>query len=276
MVSMNIISYFNQFLTENFNTYLKKYFNSLNYNYKESNFSNYFNFINDLDDFSDSLIKNIISSYFEYIDECFFNSFYRKKYCSSNGFYKRKNYVTLFGEITFKRRYYFDKNTNEWFFFTDLFLGLPKRKHFDPFVCSEICDASTQESYSKAGKIVSNKIGKRTSNNINISRATSRNIVFAFNPNIDVEKQEKRIERLFVMLDEKYVGSQFNNGQDHMIKAAVIFEDTKLEYKSKRKPRSMDRYKLVNSYACASIEDELLNDTVSHIYNTYEDRKSVV
>ena len=34
------------------------------------------------------------------------------------------------------------------------------------------------------------------------------------------------------MLDEKFVGSQFNNGQDHMIKAAVIFEKFKFKYNS--------------------------------------------
>ena len=70
-------------------------------------------------------MKQVITHYFEYIDECFFNSTYRKKCCDSNGFYERKNFVTLFGNINFKRRYYFDNNSNEWFFFTDLFLGLP-------------------------------------------------------------------------------------------------------------------------------------------------------
>ena len=270
---MNIISHFNKILEENFNNYLKIYFNSLNYCQKSSSFSNYFNFINDLDKFSDSFIKNIIETYFEYIDDMFFNSHYRKKYCKSNGFYIRKNYVTLFGEVSFKRRYYFDTKTNEWFFFTDLFLGLPKRKHFDPFVCADICELSTSNSYSKAGKLTSEKIGKRTINHINISRATARNIVMAFNPCFEPEKQLKRIERLFVMLDEKFVGSQFNNGQDHMIKASVIFENTELEYKTKKKNNSINRYKLVNSHTCASIDNNLLIDTVDYIYNTYDTTK---
>lgn len=113
---MNIISQFNQFLEKNFNFYLKNYFNDFNYYNKSSSFSNYFNFINDLDSFSDSFIKDIIKGYFEYIDNSFFNSSYRKNYCTSNGFYESKNYVTLFGEITFKRRYYYDKKTNERFF----------------------------------------------------------------------------------------------------------------------------------------------------------------
>ena len=267
---MNIVSYFNDFLLNNFNTYLKIYFSECNYYTKSSSFNNYYSFINDLDSFSVSFIKDIIKCYFEYIDEVFFNSSYRKNYCISNGFYERKNYVTLFGEITFKRRYYFDKLNNEWFFFTDLFLGLPKRKHFDPFVCADICDYSTSNSYSKAGKLISDKIGKRTQNSINISRATARNIVMAMNTDIELQQDEKRIARLFVMLDEKFVGSQFNDGNKHMVKASVIFESTKLEYKTKKKMNSMDRYRLVNSHVCASIDDNLLNDTVNYIYNTYD------
>ena len=267
---MNMITYFNDLVTKNFNNYLKKYFNSIDYTDKNGNFINYYNFINDLDSFSDSFMKDVIKGYFEYTDECFFNSYYRKKHCKSNGFYERKNYVTLFGEISFKRRYYYDNNTNEYFFFTDLFLGLPKRKHFDPFVCAELCDQSTTESYSKAGKIIADKIGKRINNNINISRATARNIVISFDPEPDEEYELKRIEKLFVMLDEKFIGSQFNNGKDFMTKAAVVFEGAIPEYKYKKTDKSKTRYKLINPFACASIDNELLDDTINYIYNHYD------
>lgn len=271
---MNIITYFNSILEKSFNNYLKSYFSENNYLYKSADFNNYFNFITDLDKFSSSLISDILKSYFEYIDECFFNSSYRKSFCSSKGFYERKNFVTIFGNVSFKRRCYFDKNTNEYFFFTDLFLGLPKRKHFDPFVCADLVEKSADNSYSNAGKIVADKIGLRSSinsiNSINISRATVRNIVLGFNPIINEVNERQRIERLFIMLDEKFVGSQFNNGKDHMIKAAVLFEDTKLEYKTKKKPDSIDRYRLVNSHVCASIDNELTLDVVDFIYNNYD------
>lgn len=267
---MNIISQFNRLLEKNFSLYLKKYFTDNSYLFKSSDFSNYCDFINDLDSFSTSFITELLKSYFEYIDECFFHSYYRKNFCSSKGFYERKNYVTLFGEITFKRRYYFDKTTKEYFFFTDLFLGLPKYKHFDPFVCAEFVDNSSQYSYSKTGKIIADKIGNRTSSNIDISRATVRNIVLGFNPIINEQSELKRIERLFIMLDEKFVGSQFNKGKDHMIKAAVIFEGTELEYKTKKKENSMDRYRLINEHVCANINNELVLDAVNYIYNHYD------
>ena len=90
---MNIITNLNELITKNFNKFLTNYFNNMNYVDKQGTFSNYYNFINDLDSFNDSFIKDIIKAYFEYIDECFFNSTYRKRFCKSNGFYERKNLV---------------------------------------------------------------------------------------------------------------------------------------------------------------------------------------
>lgn len=266
---MNMISQFYNILGNNFNNFLKKYFQESNYWYKSSNIDNYINFMNDLDSFNTSFITNIIKSYFEYIDNVFFNTNYRKQFCSSKGFYSR-TILTLFGEITYKRRYYLDKKTGERFFFTDLFLNLPKRKYFDPFVCSEICNEAASSNYSKSGKIIASKIGNRINNNFFISRASSRNIVMNFDIPDDNNFDDRKLERLFVMLDEKFVGSQFNDGKDHMIKAAVIFEDTELEYKYKKKSNSIDRYKLVNSHTCASIDNRLLINTVNYIYNTYD------
>lgn len=266
---MNIISQFYKFLEKSFTEYLKEYFDTNKYINKSSDFNNYYSFINSLDSFNCSFIKDIIKCYFEYIDECFFNSSYRKNFCTSNGFYERKNFVTLFGEITFKRRYYFDKLHNDKFFFVDLFLGLPKRKHFDPFICADICEKASSFNYSKTGRLVADKIGSRIGSNINISRATARNIVMSFNTEFDDNKNIKRIERLYVMLDEKFVGSQFQDN-DHMIKAAIIFEGTDLVYKTKKSKNSKDRYKLINSHTCASIENNLLSDTVNYIYNSYD------
>ena len=82
---MNIISYFHKFVDNSFNNFLKNYFIDSNYWYKESNFNNYINFMNDLDSFNYTFITNVIKLYFEYIDDVFFNSSYRKSFCKSNG-----------------------------------------------------------------------------------------------------------------------------------------------------------------------------------------------
>lgn len=183
---MNIITHFKQILEQNFNNFIKKYFEQSNYWDKSSNIGNYINFMTDLDSFNYSLITDIIKSYFEYIDEVFFNTSYRKNFYTSKGFYQR-TILTLFGEITYKRRY--DNKTNERFYFTDFFLNIPKRKYFDPFICSEICNEAASSNYSKSGKIIASKIGKRIDNNINIS---ARNIVMKFDIDNINDYDEKR------------------------------------------------------------------------------------
>jgi len=87
---MNMITYFNELVTKNFNNYLKNYFNNINFAEKNGNFLNYYNFMHDLDSFNNSFIKDVIKSYFEYIDECFFNSSYRKTFVNQMVFTKEK------------------------------------------------------------------------------------------------------------------------------------------------------------------------------------------
>jgi len=106
---MNILSHFNALIEKSFQKFLHHYFDKTLYLSKSSSFGNYYDFIHDLDQFSTNFTKDIFISYIEFIDDCFFHSSYRKNYCTSKGFYERKNYVTLFGDISFKRRYYFDK-----------------------------------------------------------------------------------------------------------------------------------------------------------------------
>lgn len=52
---------------------------------------------------------------------------------------------------------------------------------------------------------------------------------------------ERKVERLLIILGEKFVGFQFYDGNEHMIKATVNFEDTELVYKQKK--NSMDSYR---------------------------------
>ena len=69
---MNIVSYFNEFLKENFNKYLNNFFLESNFWSKSSNIDNYIDFMSNLDIFNYSLMTNAIKSYFEFIDNVFF------------------------------------------------------------------------------------------------------------------------------------------------------------------------------------------------------------
>ena len=93
-------------MEESFYKYLKNHFVDSNYWNKESDINNYYSFMNGIDNFSNKFILDIIKLYFEHIDDVFFNTSYRKKNFISKGFYYR-TILTLHGEVTFKRRYYF-------------------------------------------------------------------------------------------------------------------------------------------------------------------------
>ncbi len=93
---MDILSHFYKILENNFNKFLLTYFNNSNFWNKSHDFNNYINFMTDLDNFNYSFITNVIKEYFEYIDNSFFNSSYRKNFCESKGFYER-TILTLFG-----------------------------------------------------------------------------------------------------------------------------------------------------------------------------------
>lgn len=152
--------------------------------------------------------------------------------------------LPLFDDITFKRRYYFTKNTNEYFFFPNFFLNLPKRKYFDFFVGSKIYNESFPFSYSKASKIVSQRIGKRRNNLLNITHAYARNIAMGFDIYNNYLKNKRRIQKIFVMLDKKFVDSQFNNEKGHMIKTSYYLKILSLFISIKK---TINRISFINS-----------------------------
>lgn len=53
-----------------------------------------------------------------------------KAFVPQKDFYQR-TILTLFGEIIYRRKYYYNNKTNEKFYFTDYPLNLSKRKYFD-------------------------------------------------------------------------------------------------------------------------------------------------
>ena len=238
-------------------------------------FNNYIKMIKCIDDISYDFSTFLYSSFVEQIDNAFYNSSYRKKFCDVISIGER-NIITLFGEVTFKRRYYFDKLRNNKYYYVDQVLNIKPYSRFDPFVCAKVCEVSSHDSYAKAGRTVSELIGKRLKFYDNpdrylINRAQARNIVLCFDiPDIDYEERTTpNSKKLYVMLDEKWVHSQYNNGKDFMVKACVIFENIEAVYKKRKFRKSKIRYKLTGKHVLASIDNDLRKQLDDYIYNTY-------
>lgn len=277
---MNMITQILNFITKNIEINIKKYNleDTLNAN-SLFTFNNYINMVNCIDDISYDFSTYLYSTFIKQIDDAFFNSSYRKKFCDVINIYER-NIITLFGEVSFERRYYFDRLKNKYYYYVDKVLNIKPYSRFDPFVCAKICEISSIDSYAKAGRTVSELIGKRLKFNDNkdkvlINRAQARNIVMNFDIPIIDYGTRKNVKKLFVMLDEKWVHSQYNydkdgNKLDFMVKACVVFENTKEVYRKRKKRKSKIRYKLTGKHVLSSIDGDLKKQLDDYIFNTYD------
>lgn len=277
---MNILSQITNYIKENVLKNVRNYnLDSLLSANSLCSFNNYLDMVNCIDDITYDFSTFLYSSFVEQIDEAFFNSNYRKQFCDVL-FIQGRNLMTLFGEVTFERRYYYDRLKNKYYYFVDEVLCIKPYSRFDPFVCAKICEVSSHDSYAKAGRTVSEMIGKRLKFNDNpdkilINRAQARNIVMNFDiPEIDYGTRDN-VKKLFVMLDEKWVHSQYHYDSegkklDFMVKACVVFEETEIVYKNKKKKDSKVRYRLVGKHVLSSIDGDLKKQLDNYIFNTYD------
>ena len=96
--------------------------------------NHYFNFIYSAQQSARDIVKSIIISTFEELDNEFKESAYRKSRYYINKSNVSRTLITIVGEITFNRTYYISKHSNKKFFYIDKIFDLPKNDHYDPIV----------------------------------------------------------------------------------------------------------------------------------------------
>lgn len=189
-----------------------------------------------------STIKDIMAElflkYIEQIDNNFKNMPNRtdRYYIKDT---RERTIITPFGEIIYSRTIYQSRQTGECYTHVDRYLGLAKYDRFDPALKSMIVELyADQNSMIKVGKIIGNQIYSNFSINEArhyhaIPRQTIFNIVSKMKIYKPTPKEVKQTPKtLYIMADEKYIGTQGNNGDKVMVKAAVAFEG--LNYNGKR------------------------------------------
>ena len=269
---MNILARFQKVLENNLRESLGNYLhNTITAFTNPYNIDSYKQFIEEFDVFTANLSKDTYEEFILALDEEFMQSKVRKQTYDSRG-YLTKPLLTKFGLINFKRRKYESKTDGKSFMFVDRLLGLERYKRLDPFVIGDLIEESSTNSYAKAGRNVSKTIGSKIKydDDINkslLSRATVRNNVIKASmimkePN---NGEVKAVKLLNMMLDEKFVGSQFNDNKDHMIKSAVVYEGIAKEYKN--------RIKLTGKKVFGNIEGNLLSEVMDYIYYNYDTDK---
>ena len=175
--------------------------------------NHYFNLIYKVQTSARDMVKSIVISTFEELDNEFKESAYRKSRYYINKSNVSRTLITVVGEITFKRTYYVSKYSNKKFFYIDKIFDLPKKDHYDPIVkaiaISKAVSTSQAQSVRDTSSLI-NDLSYFESNSIikDIPRQSVYNwIKNWYVPNI-VPKSVETPETLYVMADEKYIGAQ--------------------------------------------------------------------
>ena len=148
--------------------------------------------------------------------------------------------ITVFGEVTYTRTQYIDRNSKMPFCPVDRSIGLMPKLRYDACVQAKIYDGyADSNSMIKVGKIVGEQVFSHYSSNPArkdhaISRQTVYNILKRFNSiNVELKQNENTPDTLYIMADEKYIPLQQRpedqraKPMKQMTKAVVIFEGIK-------------------------------------------------
>ena len=260
IISDNYTKILKEMIFTKFSNRLKKILN------KKENTNKVFNYINLLSTLDKSLCqiaKDSLVTIFETIDKSYCNSIERKsKYYIKA--HHRRTILTIFGEITFYRTFYSDKNNKGSFCFLDRFLGLKKNDYFDPYIKATIIEYSANNSVPTVCNMINDLLGNRIkiSNKIKyLNRQTIRNIILDSKLSTPQSKELDTPDTLYIIADEKWVHTQNNNNQNIMVKSIVTFDGIN------DKPRK----NLNNKRIFAGFKgNKFLDDTLDYLYYAYD------
>lgn len=261
---MNIISNnYEKILKEMiFNQFSKNLKDQLNKTNNTNKVFNYIDLLSKLDNSLCEIAKNSLITIFESIDKSFSNSI-EKKHKYHIKAHLPRTILTIFGEITFTRTFYTDRNNHGSYCHLDRFLGLKKHDYFDPYIKATIVEYSANNSIPTVCNMINELIGNRIKleNKIKyLNRQTIRNIILNSKLSNPQKKELDTPETLYIIADEKWFSTQNNNHQKVMVKSIVTFDSIN------SKPR---RY-LNNKRIFASFKgNQFLDETLDYLYYTY-------
>ena len=259
IISNNYEKILKEMIFNQFSQNLKKQLN------KTNNTNKVFNYIDSLYDLDNSLCdiaKNSLVTIFESIDKSYSNSIERKAKYHIKAHLPR-TILTIFGEITFTRTFYTDKNNNGSYCYLDRFLGLKKHDYFDPYIKATIIEYSANNSIPTVCNMINELIGNRIKLQDKIkylNRQTIRNIILDSKLSNPPKKELETPDTIYIIADEKWVHTQNNNNEDVMVKSIVTFDSII------SKPRSH----LHNKRIFAGFKgNDFLDNTLDYLYYAY-------
>ena len=257
---MTIIAYnYEKILKEMiFNQFSVNLKEKLNKSFNKNNVFNYIDIISNLDQSLCEIALNSLKVIFTSLDKAYCSSKERKSKYHIKA-YTSRTILTIFGEITFTRTTYVSKVNGKSFCFLDRYLGLEKYDYFDPYIKASVIEETSNTSIPIVCKKINDLIGNRVSIQAKeqyLTRQTVRNIILkSIISDVEIIDAETP-DNLYIMLDEKWVHTQRNDGKDIMIKSMVTFENS-------------INGKLINKHIFAGKNNECINKCLNFIYQYY-------
>lgn len=186
---------------------------------------------------------------------------------------RNRTIITMLGEVTYLRSEYISRDDNSSFIYVDELLGLERKERYTNSIKSMIYASYADNlSMRKTGIEVANTINGYSINPNRIYRYIPRQQIKNILKNFGVikahyKRRDYTPNTIYIMFDEKYIHSQFNNHKDIMVKHAVIFESREVLSKDKAKNR---RYKYINKVTVSSIDEDLhlkVLDILNELYD---------
>lgn len=260
-ISNNYEKVLKEMIFREFSDNLKKELNK----FSTSNVFNYIGLLSNLDSSLCDIAKRSLTTIFSSIDKSYSNSSDRKRKYHIKAHHSR-TILTVFGEVTFSRTFYTDKHNKGSFCYLDRFLGLHKHDYFDPYIKALIIEYSSNNSIPTVCSMINEFIGNRIklSNKIKyLSRQSVRNIILSSKLSVPTKKELPTPNTLYIIADEKYVHTQYNDKNKVMVKSIVVFDNI----------LGKKRKFLNNKKIFASYENKFIDEVLDYLYYTYNTDK---
>ena len=169
-----------------------------------------------------------------------------------------RNIVSIFGNITYKRRYYYDKTSKERVYLLDRVIGIKPNENLLPNVKERLIKEATESSYEHAGEVAAY--------GVKISKQEVKNQIEKLDLDIDFyEKNEepRKVETIYIIADEDHVHLQKGGIEEPRIIIVydnILSKGKRIELKNKRHFGGVYKNRIM----------DLWDEVALYIENTYD------
>jgi hypothetical protein len=203
---------------------------------------------------------SLLSEVFQYLDNEIAQNNERKKNWNIIKIDER-TISTVFGKITFSRRYYKNKNTGKYAYLLDESIGILPRQRLDVSLEAKIAEFANVLSFEKAGAMASDEI--------KVSKQTVKNIVAKFAQKHEEKYEDldnkKEVKVLFIEADEDHVSLQ-KSKKNNTLNRVIYIHEGKIQ-------ESKNRKFLLSKHVFASnlmTPEDMWIDVYNYIYSNYD------